>query len=246
MDFVFLLLLERPTHTCYSVLILSIASWLEFMAMASRKRKHLTLENKVQIIKRHKEGRSVKALQHEYQCGQTQIYSIIKQQDDILATYESNSSRSSHSLGHKARNSSFSKVNDSLYDWYRLACSKNIYPDGPVLKEKAIEIADKLGVEGFKASNGWLEKWKKRHFIRRVTVCGESGDVSGPTVDSWKERLAEILHGYELKDIYNIDETGCFWRSLPDKGFGEKGKGVQRGQKVKIKSDCCSHCECYW
>ena len=108
----------------------------------------------------------------------------------------------------------FSKVNDSLHDYYLLACSKNIYPDGPVLKEKAIEIADKLGVEGFKASNGWLDKWKKRHFIKRVTVCGESGDVSGPTVDSWKERMPEILNGYE---------TGCFWRSLPDKGFGERG-----------------------
>ncbi len=82
--------------------------------MASRKRKHLTLENKVQVIKKHKEGRSVQALQREYQCGQTQIYSIIKQQDDVLTTYESNSSSSSQSLGHKARNSSFSKVNDSF------------------------------------------------------------------------------------------------------------------------------------
>ena len=70
--------------------------------MASRKRKHLTLENKIQVIKKYKEGRSVQALKDEYQCGQTQIYSIIKQQDDVLSTYKSNSSSSSHSLGHKA------------------------------------------------------------------------------------------------------------------------------------------------
>ena len=30
-----------------------------------------------------------------------------------------------------------------------------------------------------------------------------------------------------------MDETGCFWRSLPDKGFGEKGKKCKGGKKCK-------------
>ena len=38
----------------------------------------------------------------------------------------------------------------------------------------------------------------------------------GNTVDSWEERLPEILTGYKKEEIYNLDETGCFWRSLPD------------------------------
>jgi hypothetical protein len=38
-------------------------------------------------------------------------------------------------------------------------------------------------------------------------ACGESGDASGETVDSWKERLPEILHGYKKEDIWNFDET---------------------------------------
>ena len=54
--------------------------------------------------------------------------------------------------------------------------------------------------------------------------CGESGDVQEETVVSWKERLPELLRGYKKEDIYNLDETGCFWRALPDRGFGEKGK----------------------
>ena len=41
----------------------------------------------------------------------------------------------------------------------------------------------------------------------------------------------EILNGYAKEDIYNLDETGCFWRSLPDKGFGEKG--CKGGKKSK-------------
>ena len=65
-------------------------------------------------------------------------------------------------------------------------------------------------------------------------MCGESGDVCGETVNLWKERLPEILNGYS-KDIYNFDESGCSWRSLPDKGFGEKGKKCKGGKKYNLR-----------
>ena len=47
-------------------------------------------------------------------------------------------------------------------------------------------------------------------------------------MDSWKERLPEILNGC-------LDETGCFWQSLPDKGFGEKGKKCKGGKRSKLR-----------
>ena len=69
--------------------------------------------------------------------------------------------------------------------------------------EKAKEVAKRLGFEDFKASNGWLNHWKKRHHIKQMTVSGESGDVSGATIDSWKERLplfskATVLRTYGI------------------------------------------------
>ena len=73
-----------------------------------------------------------------------------------------------------------------------------MFPDGRILCEKAKEIAERLGFENFKASNGWLDRWKKRHHVKQMTVSGESGDVSGATVDSWKERLPHILEGYGI------------------------------------------------
>ena len=89
------------------------------------------------------------------------------------------------------------------------------------MKEKALEIAGCLDCDEFKTSNGWLDCWKKRYNVRQMQVSGESGDVSGATVDSWKKRLPHILQGYSAEDIWNLDETGCFWRALPDKGFNQ-------------------------
>ncbi len=56
--------------------------------------------------------------------------------------------------------------------------------------------------------------------------------MRGETVQSWKERLPEILRGYSKEDIWNIDETGVFWRALPETGFGQKGRHAEVGRRV--------------
>ena len=88
--------------------------------------------------------------------------------------------------------------------------SKNIYPGGAQLTEKAKEIAQRMGKSSFKGSGGWLEKWKKRYNIKQIKVSGKSGKVSEEMVDSWKEMLPEILEGYGRDDIWNMNETGVF------------------------------------
>ena len=54
--------------------------------------------------------------------------------------------------------SEYVEVNEALYKWFTLACSKNIYPGGPELVEKAKEIAENLGKPEFKGIQGWLNK----------------------------------------------------------------------------------------
>lgn len=120
-----------------------------------------------------------------------------------------------------------------LMKWYLLAVSRNIYPIGPQLCEKAKEISESLGMPNFKASHGWLDRWKKRFNVKQMKINGECGDVSGETVDSWKERIPELLQGYSREDIWNVDETACFWRALPECGFGKKGSKCKGGKKVK-------------
>ena len=173
------------------------------------------------------------ALAEHFHCGRTQIANIIKNKESIRLLYESNVSGSKVHSSKVSRVSEFEEVNTALYKWYTHACSKKIYPGGPELIEKAKQIAQRLGRSNFKGSNGWLGKWKARYNIKRFSICGESGDVQGSTVDSWKERLPEIVAAYKKENIWNMDESGVFWRALPDKGFGEKGKSCVGGKKYK-------------
>ena len=80
-----------------------------------------------------------------------------------------------------------------------------------------------------------MEKWKSRYNIKQFVISGESGDVDGASIDSWKERLPELLQGYKKEDIMNLDETGCFWQVMPNRGFNQKGKDCAGGEKSKYR-----------
>ena len=57
--------------------------------------------------------------------------------------------------------------------------------------------------------------------------------MRGETVDSRKERLPEIITGFDKDNIRNMDETRVLFKELPDRGFGVKGKECRGGKKSK-------------
>ena len=44
------------------------------------------------------------------------------------------------------------------------------------------------------------------------------------------ERLRELCKDYDLKDIWDMVETGCFLKALSTKGLAKKGKKT-KGEK---------------
>ena len=86
---------------------------------------------------------SVRNLSERLNCNKTQLAHILKNKMSILATYEANHSGSRvHAKDTTCvRTSEYTEINDKLYEWYLLACSKNIFPGGSQLIEKATQIA---------------------------------------------------------------------------------------------------------
>ena len=147
------------------------------------KRNELSLKRKVEVIEylRKHHGSSSRTVAKDFDCGKTQIQSIIKNQGVILDEYERNGSENRE----RHRVTEFTEVNEALYKWYCFVGERNIPVSGPLLKEEALQIAKAIDPNtSFKASNGWLESFKKRHNIKQMTVSRE-----------WKERAKVLLSG---------------------------------------------------
>jgi len=104
-----------------------------------------------------------------------------------------------------------------------------------MLREKSLKFAEDLGIESFKASTGWLNSFTKRHNIVFGKMSGERGDVNPETVNSWKEKLSTLTEGYAPENIFNMDETGLFFKDTTKHTFYIKGEDCAGGKRSKEK-----------
>ena len=130
----------------------------------------------------------------------------------------------------KARKCLYTDINESVWEWFCQARARNIPLTGRLIQEKAVMFSMETGHDDFTASNGWLDRWKKRFNVKCNVLSGESADVSEETVLEWKQRLPSLCEGYNLKDIFNADETGLYYRAMPTRSMVAKDdtcKGVK-------------------
>lgn len=199
--------------------------------MASVKRKRLSIQDKINVIAASEEHNlSVRKLAEKFSVGKTQVSDILKNKTEIKELFEKN--------GNLTQKRKFPKtdglaLDDAVFNWFCKVRNKNIPISGPLLKEKALEAAQSLNLTEFKASNGWLEKFSRRHRISFKTVCGESANVNLTDVDDWKVKLQSILKDYAPKDVFNADETGLFFRALPTKTFALRNDRCAGGKSAK-------------
>uniref|UniRef100_A0A8C3F939 Transposase n=1 Tax=Chrysemys picta bellii TaxID=8478 RepID=A0A8C3F939_CHRPI len=116
--------------------------------------------------------------------------------------------------------------NSALYQWFVQARSEVVPISGPILKAQA-EKFDRLsnGNESkFKANNGWLDRFKKRHTISQVLVSGEIHSADKEAADSYPTELKKLLEEgcYTADQVYNCNETGLCFKMLPNQGFKQR------------------------
>ncbi|MDW3631436.1 MAG: hypothetical protein QOK71_08365 [Nitrososphaeraceae archaeon] len=184
--------------------------------MSLNKRKSLTalVKREICLAKQTTPIPTNKELATTFDISTSTISDILKEKDRWLAI----DPESSDANKKKRRSLVYEEVDQALAIWIEQAINAGLDITGDILKEKAIKFASLLKIDDFKASEGWLIRFNKRHNIKQYTKQGEAASAPILQLPAYREELRNsITNQYQLCDIFNADETGLFWQLEPSK-----------------------------
>ena len=136
------------------------------------------------------------------------------------------------------------KLEEALYLWFLQMQHKKVVVSNEMLVEKARKFGAALKIENFQYSNGWIIKFKQRHKISMKKIHGEAGASNVNDIDEGRQDLVESLSGYNLDNLYNMDETALFYKLQPNSTLSTKNVS---GQKNKQRTcHCWTLLNCFW
>ena len=106
--------------------------------------------------------------------------------------------------------------------------AKSLYED---LRKKHGEESEGTS---FNASHGWLHWFKTRVNLHDVKVSGEVASADMVAAQEFPEMLREITDEgtYLPEQVFNVDETGLYWKRMPDRSYISKEEKLMPGSKA--------------
>lgn len=200
-----------------------------FVMDPHKKRKCITLEEKIKIIRAIEGGQTQSKVRRIFNLSKSTVNTIWKTKESNILAFEKYSSETK-----KLRKVTREDVDQALLKWFTLQRNMNVPLTGAILQAKAEEFAKLFDNGDFSCSVGWIERFKKRHDITFGKNCGEASSVSSSVVSQWIEEVwLEKKTSYADDDIFNADETGIFYRMAPDKTLKFKGEKCVGGKQSK-------------
>ncbi|GFY18680.1 tigger transposable element-derived protein 1 [Trichonephila clavipes] len=91
----------------------------------------------------------------------------------------------------------------------------------------------------FSASKGWLTGYLKRNALHNIKITGESATADEGAAKLFPEELAKIIEDgdYSADQVFNADETGLYWKKLPNRTYIAKDEKTASGHKASLEGD---------
>ena len=155
--------------------------------MSINKRKSLTALQKKEICLAKEKILipSNAELELAFDIGKTTVTGILNQKERWLEvdpeSFDANKK--------KRRSLLYENIDQAMAIWVKQAIGACLDINGDILKEKAKNFSVLLGIEDFKASEGWLTKFKQRHNIKQYLKQGESSSAPISELPLYREDL---------------------------------------------------------
>ncbi|XP_068962981.1 tigger transposable element-derived protein 7 [Petaurus breviceps papuanus] len=196
----------------------------------------LNLEEKMKVLSRIESGHSLKSVMDEFGISKSTFYDIKKNKKLILDfVLKQDMPLVGAEKRKRTTGAKYGDVDDAVYMWYQQKRSAGVPVRGVELQAAAERFAQCFGRTDFKASTGWLFRFRNRHAIGNRKACGEQilSSVS-ENVEPFRQKIAMFIkeERLSLAQVYNGDETDLFWKSMPENIQTNKKDICMPGRKI--------------
>uniref|UniRef100_A0AAQ5X1R0 HTH CENPB-type domain-containing protein n=1 Tax=Amphiprion ocellaris TaxID=80972 RepID=A0AAQ5X1R0_AMPOC len=206
-----------------------------------KKRQAISFEMKVAIIKKLDAGEKMVSVARAYNMNRSTIGTIYKQKDRIMEHVKGAVPMQSTIIS-KKRGKILEEMEKLLTIWLEDQQQRRIPLSLMLIQEKAKSIfedvkakaGESAAEETFSASHGWFSRFKKRANLHHVAVSGEAASADKEAAERFPQVLKEIIEegGYSAKQVFNVDETGLFWKKMPEKTYISREEKTMPGYKA--------------
>ena len=221
---------------CHSASSLLEKSLSHTIAMPKRKHAAYTVQQKLQIVSRIRNGETQAKVSREAGIPESTLRGWLKEEPKLRQFLEEVDSDD----GIKRKRTRTAKdpvLDKAVFNWFVQQRSEGLPISGPLVQAQAQGLSDSIHGEGaFHASRGWLHRWKKRHGIHQVKISGEIRSADLEAAEAFLPKFQALVEeeGYSPHQIYNADETALFYKMLPDHSLASKDdRSASHGHKQK-------------
>lgn len=188
--------------------------------MAKKKYTVATFSQKCEIIEYKKKNKTTKAQQiadifsakFKIELNRRTVSNILQKSETILQSAENH-----REIAKKVTKLVYPELEERLKNYLDFMESKGAILDDKILLIKAKQFSDNLSLVNFRCSMGRLQKFKQRHSFQLRNLHGETQEVAGFNQNLFFSEIKEKISEYGLECIYNMDETGIFYKIIPSK-----------------------------
>ncbi|UYV64966.1 hypothetical protein LAZ67_3002583 [Cordylochernes scorpioides] len=173
----------------------------------------LKLGEKLDVLSDIKKGLSYTTIMQKYKISKTTVYDI--KRSELKLTKFVDSTEKDVKKFSQVKNPLYENVDKAVNIWYESQRLSGVPIRGIELQTAASHFASKLNNPTFKASGGWLSRYRARHNLKNKRVVGEAFSDDEDAANRFKDDFHKLMtdEKYELFQIYNADETGVYWNS---------------------------------
>ncbi|XP_070202984.1 uncharacterized protein [Littorina saxatilis] len=207
-----------------------------------KKRKACTVQERLHAIERCKKGDSRSSIVRDLGISNSTLRGWLGSEDKLRSFI--NIIDTSVGLKRLRTTGAFDKKLDAaVFQWFTRECEKGTTITGPIIQEQAGKLRSKVYREDKSSpvSEGWVNRFKRRHAIIAANVCGEVKYYLKGFRTLLEDRFSELgSQNVKADQVNKTDETGLCYKAGPCKMLAVRKSQEKADHACDIQ---LSHCE---